>query len=81
MFHGVFPPITNGANLIQNNQHSVETSKFANHIWPNFEMGLGHVQFSSEGGAEIYILQIHFYSVPFKGRIKNYSKIDKTKSI
>ena len=38
------------ANLIQDNQHSVVRSKFANHIGPNFNMGWDHVKFSLEGG-------------------------------
>ena len=44
-----------GANFIQN-KHSVERSKFANHIGPNFNMKWGHVKFFLEGGVEIYTL-------------------------
>ena len=44
-----------GANFIQN-KHSVERSKFANHIGPNFNMRQGHVKFFLEGGVEIYTL-------------------------
>ena len=60
-----------GANLIQDNQEdSVERSKFANHIGPNFNMGWDHVKFSLEGGDwKLYFVN-SFLQCPFQSKKK-----------